>query len=177
MPKVYTHFDEPPMESTPNGSQYLELFQEEINRDGTRGLVGIGKKNVYDIIQEDLESTKIENILKAVAAGDLSVLRTQEPTYIDATTLPKSLMEAQNIIVKAQSEFEKFPQEVKDLFANSAEIYVNEMGTKEFLEKMAPYNEKIKSIQDAGSVKEYNKKVAEQAKFEMDVAAAKGGTE
>ena len=38
---------------------------------------------------------------------------------------------------------------------------------------MAPYNEKVKAIAEAGSAKEYNKKVAAQAKFEKDVAAAK----
>ena len=177
MSKVYTHFNRPKIIPTNPGDEFLNVFQEEILEDGTKGLVCIGKKNVYEMVQEDLESTKIENILKAAAAGDLSVLRAQEPMYIDATTLPKTLMEAQNIVVKATSEFEKFPKEVRELFDNSAEKYVSEMGTKDFLDKMAPYNEKLKAVKDAGSLKEYNKRVAEQAKFEKDVAAAKGGTE
>lgn len=177
MPKVYTHFETPKIIPTNPGDEFLDVFQEEILKDGTKGLVKTGKKNVYDMIQEDLESTKIENILKAVAAGDLSVLRSQEPVYIDATTMPKTLMEAQNIVIKAKGEFDKMPDEVRKIFDYNAELYVSEMGTKEWLEKMEPYNNKIKAIKEAGSVAEYNKKVAAQAKFENDVAAAKGGKE
>ena len=82
-------------------------------------------------------------------------------------------MEANNIVIKAKGEFEKFPKEVKEKFDNDAELYVNTMGTNEWLEKMAPYNNYIKGVKDAGSKKAYDKKVADQAKFEKDVAAAK----
>lgn len=177
MPKIYTQLDLPKMEPTPAGDKYLEVFQEEITKDGYKVLVCTGKTNIYDKIQEDLESTKIENILKATAMGDFSMLRMQDPTYIDATTMPKNLMECQNIVLKAKQEFEKMPEEVRELFNNSPEMYVNEMGTKEFFEKMSPYNDKIAAIEKEGSLKAYNKKVAEQAKFENDVAAAKGAKE
>ena len=69
------------------------------------------------------------------------------------------------------------PTEVKELFNNSAEMYISEMGTKEFFEKMSPYNNKIAAIEKEGSLKAYNKKVADQAKFEQDVAKAKGASE
>lgn len=175
--KVYTHFNTPKFDPTPSGDEYLNVYQEEILKDGTKGLVCTGKKNVYAMIQEDLESTKIENILKAVAMGDLSMLRSQEPIYIDATTMPKTLMEAQNIVIKAKGEFDKMPDEVRKQFDYNADLYVSMMGTPEFLDKMSGYNDKLKAIKEAGSLKEYEKKVAAQAKFENDVAAAKGGTE
>lgn len=176
MPKVYTQFDHPKAEPTPAGDKYLDVFQEEIQKDGTIELICTGKKNIYDIIQEDKESTKIENILKATAMGDYSMLRMQDPVYIDATTFPKNLMECQNIVLKAKQEFENMPKEVRELFNNNPEAYVSEMGTKEFFEKMTPYNNKIAEIEKAGSLKAYQKKVADQAKFEQDVAAAKGGS-
>ena len=176
MPKVYTQFDHPKGKPTPAGDRYLDVFQEEITKDGTKELICTGKKNIYDIIQEDKESTLIENILKATAMGDYSMLKMQEPVYIDATTFPKNLMECQNIVLKAKQEFENMPKEVRELFNNSPEAYVNEMGTKEFFEKMTPYNNKIAEIEKAGNLKAYNKKVADQAKFEQDVAAAKGGS-
>ena len=155
------------------GDGFLNVYQEEIKKDGTKGLICIGKTNIEAKIQEDAEMCDIHNIIKAVAMGDLSILRNQEPTYIDSTTFPKTLMEAQNIMVKAKSEFENLPREVKELFNNSPEVYVSEIGTTDYLEKMAPYNEKIKAVKEAGSLKEYNKKVADQAKFERDLAAAK----
>ena len=120
------------------------------------------------------EDTKIQNILKRVAMGDYSVLQQREATYIDSTTMPKTLMEAQNLIIRAKAEFEKFPIEVKQLFDNNCEKYIAEMGSKEFFEKMSPYNEKIKKIEEAGSMAAYNKKVKDAAKFNKDVKTAEG---
>ena len=163
---------EPPIQSS--GSDYEDEFIEEIGEDGKIQLVKIGEHNVYADHQVDLESTKIENILHAVAMGDLSALQKREAMYVDVTNMPKTLMEAQNIVIKAKQEFYNMPLEVRKEFDNSPEKYVSEMGTQEFLDKMAPYNEKMKNIQEAGNLEAYNKKVAEQAKFEKDVESAKG---
>ena len=177
MIKVYTQFDRPKTEPTPEGNRYLNVYQEHIGKDGQIELEKTGQTCIYDMIQNHLEETKIENILHAVAMGDLNALNQREIFYADTTTMPKTLMEVQNIVVKAKEEFETFPLEVRELFNNSCEQYVSEMGTEGFLEKLAPYNKKISDIKEAGNMKEYNKRVAEQAKFEKDVAAAKGGTE
>lgn len=160
----------------PIGTHFLNVYQEEIVK-GKKELVKTGETNVYERIQEDLEGTKIENILHAVAMGDLSALNQRETIYADATTMPKSLMEAQNLVVKMKYEFEQMPLEVRKQFDYSAEKYVEEMGTEAFMEKMAPYNKRIAEIEEAGSLKEYEKKVKAQAKFEKDVAAAKGGSD
>ena len=157
----------------PIGNHYLNEYQEEIVQ-GKKQLVKIGEKDIYAMIQEDLEGTKIENILHAVAMGDLSALQQRETTYADATTMPKTLMEAQNLVLKMKGEFETLPLEVRKLFDNSAEKYVDEMGTELFNEKMKPYNDKIAAIAEAGSLKEYEKKVKAEAKFQKDVENAKG---
>ena len=176
MPNVRTKFDRERI-YTPAGTRYLNTYQEEISKNGRKHLVKTGETCVYDRIQQDLEGSKIETILHQVAMGDLSVLNQRETMYVDATNMPKNLMEAQNIVIKAKAEFEQFPKEVREIFHNSPEEYVSEMGTQEFLDKMSPYNERIKSINEAGSLKEYENKVKQQAKFESDVAAAKGATE
>lgn len=175
MPKVRTIFDTPKRYHCPIGSEFDNVYQEEIDSDtGRKTLVIIGKTNIYDRIQADLEGSKIENIMAKLAAGDLSVLRNEQLIYADATEMPKTLMEAQNIVVKAKQEFENFPTEIKRLFNNSAEQYVSEMGTEKFLEKMAPYNEKMAAIEKEGNLAAYNKKVKDQADFEKAVELAKG---
>ena len=157
----------------PIGTHYLNEYQEEIVK-GNKELVKVGEKDIYAMIQEDLEGTKIENILHAVAMGDLSALQQRETTYTDATTMPKTLMEAQNLVLKLKQEFETMPLEVRKLFDNSPEKYVDEMGTEVFQEKMKPYNDKIAAIAEAGNLKEYEKKVKSEAKFQKDVENAKG---
>lgn len=154
---------------TPSGDKFLTTYTLTTKR-GREELEATGKTNVYDMIQSDLEESKIENIMKKVMMGDLSVLRQTEPQYIDASTIPSSLLDVQNKIVRMKEEFEKYPEEVKRKFNYSAEEYVNEMGTSEFLEKMSPYIEKIEKISKEKNAKEYEKKVKEGAKLNYDIA-------
>lgn len=175
MANVFSHFINPEIIGTPEGDHFLPVYQEEI-KDGVKTLVQTGYTNVYEQIQADLESTKIENILHAVAMRDLSALHQRDATYVDATNMPKNLMEAQNLVLRMKTEFEKMPVEVKEKFNNSADKYVELMGTEEFNDIMEPYNKKIADIKAAGDLKAYEKKVADQAKFENDVAAKKGGS-
>ena len=172
MTRVYTQFKRPKTIPVNPGDHFLNEYQEKITKDG-KELVEVGKRNIWDMIQADLEQSKIENILKAVAMGDLSALQQREAIYCDATEFPKNLMEAQNLVIKAQDEFKTFPKEVRDLFHDNPYEYISEMGTESFLEKMSPYNEKLAKIKEAGSLAEYNEKVKAQAKFETDVEAAK----
>lgn len=165
---IYSLLNKPDHKFTPSGTPYINTYQEEI-KDGRMTLTKTGQTNVYERIQADLESCKIENILHAVAMGDLNALNQREATYCDATTMPKNLMEAQNLVLRMKDEFYKMPMEVRKEFGNSPDTYVEEMGTKEFFEKMAPYNEKIAAISKEKSMKEYEKKVAEGAKLNIDI--------
>lgn len=153
---------------TEPGTMFLKTYQEQID-DGIKTLVDTGYKNVYEEIQAGFEDTKIENILHAVAMGDLNALNAREGTYMDSTTMPKTLMEAQNLVLKMKDEFEKMPTEVKNKFGNSADKYVELMGTEEFKEIMSPYNEQIAKISEEKSHKEYLKKVQEGAKLNYDI--------
>lgn len=174
---IFSQIERPNHKFTPAGTRYINTYIEEI-KDGRMMLTKSGEHNVYEEIQVDAESCKIENILHAVAMGDLNALKQREVTYGDATTMPKTLMEAQNLVIKMKDEFYKMPMEIRKEFGNSPDRYVEEMGTKEFFEKMSPYNEKIAAIEKEKSAKEYEKKVKEGAKLNIDIeretAAMKG---
>lgn len=177
---IYSILNRPERSITKSGSGFINLYQEEMKKDGIH-LVKTGETNIYERIQQDADECNIERILQRAAMGDLAALNQREATYVDATTLPKNLMEAQNLQIRLQDEFYKMPIEVRREFNNSPEQYVNEMGTEEFLKKMAPYNEKILAISKEKSMKEYEKKVKEGAKLNIDIekemAAQKGAGE
>lgn len=168
----YTAYNKPPAEPTPAGNHYINTYQEIIDKKGKMRLEKTGQTNVYELIQQDAENCKIENILKRVAMGDLEALNQREATYVDATTLPKSLMEAQNLTIRLKDEFYKMPLEVRKEFNNSPEQYVSLMGTDEFKNIMSPYNEKIAKIAAEKNDKEYRRKVEEGAKLNYDIAKA-----
>lgn len=159
------------------GSRYENTYQEEIEKkSGKKHLVKIGQTCVYDMIQEDLEQAKIENIIAKIAKNDLSVFKDAKITYVDAEDFPQTLMEAQNIVVKARAEFDKFPKEVRELFNNSPEQYVSEMGTDEFIKKMSPYNDSIKKREQDERDAAFNAQVKETAAFNKAVQAEMGVT-
>ena len=166
---IYSQLNRPETVPTNPGTQYINTYQEELDKEGKLTLVKTGEHNVYLEIQEDAEDSKIENILHRAAMGDLNALNQREVAYMDATTMPKNLKEMQNEIIKFKDEFYEMPLEVRQLFNNSPEMYVSEMGTQEFLDKMAPYNAKIEAISKEKSDKEYRKKVAEGAQLNIDI--------
>lgn len=86
-------------------------------------------------------------------------------------------MDAQNLVIRMKSEFDKMPVEVKEKFNNSADHYVEMMGTKEFNELMAPYNEKVAKIAAEKNHKEYMQKVKEGAKLNYDIAKEQAALE
>lgn len=160
---------------TPAGSRYENTYQEEIEKkSGKKHLVKVGETCVYDMIQEDLEQSKIENIIARIAKNDLSVFKEAKLTYVDAEDFPQTLMEAQNIVVKAKNEFDKFPAEVRNLFNNSAEQYVSEMGTDDFLKKMTPYNDSIRKKDEDERAAAFNAQVKEAAAFNKALEAEMG---
>lgn len=177
--KFYTKYNNKPKSKPMSaGQHFTKKFIEQIDKHGNKYLEIASLVDVNAIIQADLESCKIENILHAVEMGDMSMLLNRELTYADTTNMPKSLADAQNLVLRMKHEFDELPADIRKEFNYSAEMYVNMMGTEEFNNKMAPYNKQIKDIQDAGSLEAYKAKVAAQAKFNKDVAAAmEGGNE
>ena len=174
---IYTQLVRPETIPTNEGTRYINTYQEIIDKKGKLKLEKTGETNVYEMIQADAESCKIENILHAVAMGDLSALQQREASYVDATTMPKSLREAQDLVIRMKDEFYKMPIEVRKEFNNSPEQYVSLMGTEEFKEIMSPYNEKIAKIAAEKSDKEYRQKVKEGAKLNYDIAKEQAALE
>lgn len=174
MSKFRTKYEEHKRYHCSPGTRYENTYQEEIDKKtGRKHLVKIGKTCVYDLIQQDAEASKMVNIIQKLAMHDLSVLKEAKLTYADADDFPKSLMEAQDIVIKAKAEFDKFPAEVRKLFNNSPEQYVSEIGTKDFIEKMTPYNDEINRKFKEEEDTKFNKAVAEQIRFDNAVAAGK----
>lgn len=175
--KIFNQHNHPKTEAWKCDDKYVTRELEFYDENGRPYLETVETINMWEKTQSHKEECDIENVLKAAALGDLSAFKQREATYIDATTLPHSLAEAQNLVIRMKDEFLHMPDEVKKQFDYSADKYVNEMGTKEFYDKMTPYNNKIAEIKAAGTKAAYDKKVAEAAQFNKDVKAAEGSNE
>lgn len=122
--------------SCKSGSKFHPEYDVTIDEKGHRTIAQTGKTNRYAKIQEDLESTKIENILQRAKMGDPNALNRIEGQYLDLTEMPDNFRDAQNKILKMKSDFEKLPVDIRRQFDFSPEKYVSEIGQESWLKAM-----------------------------------------
>lgn len=126
---------------TENGRPEIETREIRINEQGHKSLEITGKTNIYDRIQAALEETKIENIIRKATLGDPSALAAMQGQYIDISDAPKTLAEAQNLIIKVKQEFDKLPIEIRRKYDMSAEKYVADYGSEEWQKALGIWKE------------------------------------
>lgn len=134
--EFYSRSKKRPTEATEPGSEWHQEYRMAIDLTGHKYLEEDGQTNIYDKIQESLEETKIENIIRRAVGGDESALAVMHGTYMDTTNMPKTLAEMQQAIITATEEFYKLPLEIRQKFDQSPEQYIAEWGSEEWAEKI-----------------------------------------
>lgn len=114
---------------TPTGNGMMGIYEYQTKANGKKRLVKTGEKNIYNEIQAQLENTKIENVLKRVACGDMSDFR---PTgiYQDISAVPKNFIEAQHEIDKVRKLWEQQPNEIKAKYDFDLNTFMAHAGEK-----------------------------------------------
>lgn len=121
---------------SPSGEKEEVRHEPEMTLDGKRVLKPTRVVPIYEMIQVGREETEVERIVNRAINGDYNALNAIEGVYSDISDAPSSLAEAQQLIINAKREFENLPPEVKKEFEYNPEIYVAQVGTKEWLDKM-----------------------------------------
>lgn len=113
----------------PAGERYATRYIMQYDKDGNKVLVENGKTDLQEIIQKDLESTKLQNIIaRCVDPTELKMLQT---SVVDISKMPKTLMEAQNLMLAARADFDALPLEVKRYYGGSSDRYIADMSGKQ----------------------------------------------
>lgn len=97
----------------PAGDKVQVEHTPHMGLDGRRKLEKDNPKPIYEMIQASREQCEIERIVKRALQGDTSVLNAIEGQYLDITGAPKSLAQAQQIIINAKYQFEQLDAETK----------------------------------------------------------------
>lgn len=135
-PKFYTAYNRPETQASPAGEKEEPVYQMHVDTKGNKQLIKTGMTNIYDIIQESLEQSKIENIIRRATEGDPYALTQMNGQYIDTTDLPTTLAEAQSFVIKAKNEFDQLPINIRRQFDMSAEKYIAAYGTENWINIM-----------------------------------------
>lgn len=115
-----------------SGSEIENEYGYEIDHMGRKNLVKTGERNQYLEIQAELEATKIENILKRVAVGDMSDFRA-DGIYADITQIPNNLIQAKQEMQKIENLFNSLPNDIKAKYNFDTNQYMAAMGSDEWL--------------------------------------------
>lgn len=122
--------------SSPTGEKTQMEHTPHMGLDGRRKLIKDNPKPIYEMIQASREQCEIERIVRRALDGDVTALNAVEGQYADITGAPKSLAQAQQIIINAKRDFDKLDAETKKKFDNNVEIFIAEAGSKEWFDKM-----------------------------------------
>lgn len=120
------------------------VYEYEVNKEtGRKELRMVARESIYDKVQESLEETKIQNIVRR-ATFDPEALGSTEwmekQGLVDITGLPTNIHEYHDFMLTAEKDFAKMPSEIRELFGNSLETFVAEFGTPEWEAKINSLN-------------------------------------
>lgn len=98
-------------------------------------------------IQSYLEETKIENIINR-AAFDPSIMqklgaRLSDEEPQDFTNMPRTLAEAQNMMIRAEDTWNKLPHEIKQKFDNDVDKFIAGFGTADWMKALGINQEPV----------------------------------
>lgn len=132
---------------TEAGRKTRLTFRWTYDKKGNKNLVQDEEIDRDAEIQSYLEETKIENIITR-AAFDPSVaqrlgaqLNEEEPQ--DFTNMPNTLAEAQNLMIQAESTWNKLPSEIKQKFDNDVDKFIARFGTADWMEALGLNQEPV----------------------------------
>lgn len=120
----------------PSGEKFEMRHTAHMDAEGRRYLKPDKRVEIYELIQSHAEECDINNIINRALNGDPFALNKKIGNYMDLTEMPKTLAEAQQIVINLKEGFDKLPAEVRAKFENNAEMYVASYGTDTWAEKV-----------------------------------------
>ena len=131
-----SNHNEKEREATEPGKKARLTFRWAYDEKGNKELVQDEEIDRDAEIQSYLEETKIENIINrasfdpTVAQKLYAQLGDEAPQ--DFTEMPRTLAEAQNLMIQAEQTWDKLPREIKQKFDNDVDKFIHGFGTEEW---------------------------------------------
>lgn len=133
----YTRSNLPVGEGCPTGTRFDTTYEMKIDSHGHKVLKANGQTDRYAKIQAHKDECDIEFILKR-ATLDPTILQQRAGQYGDFTDAPKTLAEAQNMMIALENTFKDLPLDVREKFDFSLEKFIHDAGSKQWIEIMMP---------------------------------------
>lgn len=136
------------------GSQFSDVYEEHIDESGEWCIRVSCHNDLRHMHQEGLEASKPINIMKRVELGDVGVLTKMQGIFADMTGMPKTLIDAHNSLLSANSKFYSLPVEVRALFNNSIDKFFNGLSDGSSSKVIDDYLEKLRGVPEKSEKEE-----------------------
>lgn len=136
----FSRDNRPKTEPLPTGDGYEKEYGVALEDNGHKVLAITGKTNAYALIQTYAEECKIENILQR-AILDPSVLERKQAMYDDFTDAPKTLFEAQNLMIEMENLWGKLTPEEREEYDGELSQFIAQVGSEKWLKTMGMIEE------------------------------------
>lgn len=117
------------------GSPEKEIKHGVLLKDGTIDLVVDRIENTDALIQSFAASADINNIIRRIDNGEISLLNERQGYFFDSVGMPGTYAEILNLVIQGKQVFEKLPVDVKQRFDNDFNKWFAAMDQSDFLEK------------------------------------------
>ena len=121
--KIRSRFSRPVACLSSFGDGTSPEYEERVV-EGVRKLIQVGYTNSFDFIQKSLNDTLVYNVLEKFQRGNIDILNQRVGQFVDVTGLPKTLAEAENIIISSNRFFDTLPVAIKNRFNNSSSAFL-----------------------------------------------------
>lgn len=138
----FSRDNRPKTEAVPTGDGYEKEYGIALEENGHKVLKETGKTNAYALIQTYAEECKIENILQR-AVMDPSVLERKQAMYDDFTDAPKSLFEAQNLMIEMENLWGSLTPEEREEYNGELSQFIAAVGTEKWFKTMGMIEDEI----------------------------------
>lgn len=120
------------------GTRFRYEYEYKIDKSGHKKLQCTAKIDQYAEIQTYKNECLIENIIAKAKMGDMSGLVDAKTLIqgMDISEIPDNMIEIKRQIQDMENAWTKLPAETRAKFGNNPENWVNEAGTKQWMEKL-----------------------------------------
>lgn len=133
------------------GSKVHIRYEGQLQENGELKLIEVGRDDIQQMIEADRMKTELSVILDKFNAGDISVLHRYNPQYADVSGIPRSLIEAQNLLDSLKEDFNLLPIEIKNKFHNDYYKWIGSYGNSYWMSAMgiSPIDQSSEKSEDS----------------------------
>ena len=139
---------------SPTGSRFRCLYERTYDPvSKKKSIKKSGEEDTYRFIQECAKGNLVCDIIQRSIRGDSTAIGTvSEDMFADITQAPKSLLEAEQLLIKARSIYDSLPVDTKRASSNDFSVWLSSVNDGSF------FKDNIKKFEDNKRFKELQRK-------------------